>query len=94
MDSDNHSVQYSLRKKDLSDWRCGGKHDWATTNSKAVVISKDAWLGARAIILKGVTIGGGAVVGAGSVVTRDVLPWTIVAGNPAKIISEIPEHER
>lgn len=60
----------------------------------AVYIKNDVLIGCMSIILKGVTIGEGAIVGAGSVVTRDVPPWTIVAGNPAKIIREIPEHER
>jgi acetyltransferase-like isoleucine patch superfamily enzyme len=92
-DSDNHSVKYSIRKKDLADWK-QRKHDWTTTNSKAIQISTGVWIGARAIILKGVTIGKGAVVGAGSVVTKDVPPWTIVAGNPARVIKEIPEDER
>jgi len=52
-----------------------------------VVIEDDVWVGSRAIILKGVRVGRGSIVAAGSVVTRDVLPYTIVAGNPAKIIS-------
>lgn len=59
-----------------------------------VVICNDAWIGCMSIILKGVTIGDGAIVGAGSVVTKDVPPYTIVAGNPAKIIREIPLNER
>lgn len=53
---------------------------------KPVVIESDSWIGARAIILPGVRIGRGAVVGAGSVVTKDVPSYSIVAGNPAKII--------
>ncbi len=51
-----------------------------------VEIARDAWVGAGVIILPNVTIGEGAVVGAGSVVTRDVAPFTIVAGNPARLI--------
>jgi acetyltransferase-like isoleucine patch superfamily enzyme len=51
-----------------------------------VAIARDAWVGAGVIILPNVTIGEGAVVGAGSVVTRDVAPFTIVAGNPARLI--------
>ncbi|MFZ2631279.1 MAG: acyltransferase [Desulfosalsimonadaceae bacterium] len=93
-DSDNHSIRCSVRKKDLKDWRADQKHDWATTVSRPIIISRGAWVGAKVIILKGVTIGEGAIVGAGSVVTRDVPPWTIVAGNPAKIIRQLSEDER
>jgi len=56
----------------------------------AVRIEDHAWIGARALILPGVTIGEGAVVGAGSVVTRDVPPYVIVAGAPARKIGERP----
>ncbi|MGH8542277.1 MAG: acyltransferase [Gammaproteobacteria bacterium] len=49
-----------------------------------VFIGNDAWIGCRAIILKGVTIGESAVVAAGSIVTKDVPPYTLVAGNPAQ----------
>jgi acetyltransferase-like isoleucine patch superfamily enzyme len=93
-DSDNHSISYSIRKKDLMDWRSGGKHDWATTKSNPVIIKKGAWIGAKSIILKGVTIGEGAVIGAGSVVTKDVPPYTINGGNPARVIRVIPPNER
>lgn len=55
-----------------------------------VTIGNYAWIGYRAIVLPGLTIGEGAVVGAGSVVTRDVPPWTIVAGNPARKIGDRP----
>ena len=51
-----------------------------------IVIEDDAWIGFNSTILKGVTIGRGAVVGAASVVTKDVAAYTIVAGNPAKVI--------
>lgn len=51
-----------------------------------VRIGDDVWIGARAIILPGLTIGNGAIIGAGSVVTKDVPPYAICAGNPAKII--------
>lgn len=55
---------------------------------KPVVIEDNVWIGVGSLILKGVTIGEGAVVAAGSVVTRDVPPKCLVAGNPAKIIKE------
>jgi acetyltransferase-like isoleucine patch superfamily enzyme len=46
------------------------------------------------VILRGVTIGQGAIVGAGSVVTGDVAPWTVVGGNPARLIRELGPDER
>lgn len=51
-----------------------------------VAIGNDVWIGARAIILSGVTVGDGAVIGAGAVVPRDVPPYAVVAGNPARVI--------
>ena len=56
--------------------------------NKPVIIESDVWIGASCIILPGVTIGEGAIVAAGSVVTKSVPPFTIVAGVPAKIIKE------
>jgi acetyltransferase-like isoleucine patch superfamily enzyme len=53
-----------------------------------VIIGDRVWIGYRAIILPGISIGDGAVVGAGSVVTRDVAPYSIVAGNPARVVGE------
>jgi acetyltransferase-like isoleucine patch superfamily enzyme len=53
-----------------------------------VTIEDDAWIGMNAVILQGVRIGKGAIVGAGAVVTRDVPPWSIVMGVPARIVSQ------
>jgi len=53
-----------------------------------VAIGDEVWIGARATVLKGVTIGDGAVVAAGAVVTRDVAPRTLVAGVPARVIDD------
>lgn len=69
-------------------------HDEKTsTMSKPVHIGNHVWIGRSAIILKGVTIGDGAIVGAGSVVTRDVPAKCLVAGNPARVIKENVEWE-
>ena len=54
--------------------------------SAPVVIGDDVWIGAQAVILKGVTIGKGAIIGANSVITKDVPPFAIVAGSPSRII--------
>ncbi|GEM_PF-391060 len=54
-----------------------------------VILGEDVWVAANVLILKGVTIGDAAVVGAGSVVTRSVAPFEIVAGNPAKHVGDV-----
>lgn len=51
-----------------------------------VIIGNDVWVGTRVIIMPGVTIGDGAIIGSGAVVTKDVAPYTIVGGVPAKVI--------
>lgn len=51
-----------------------------------LLIDNDVWIGIRSIILPGVRIGEGTIVGAGAVVTKDVPPWSIVGGVPAKVI--------
>jgi acetyltransferase-like isoleucine patch superfamily enzyme len=60
----------------------------ARLNTRKVKIGDHVWIGSRATILKGVTIGDGAVIAAGSVVVRDVPPHSVVAGNPAKVVKE------
>ena len=59
------------------------------TKTMEVVIDDYAWIGTNSIILKGVHIGCGAVIGAGSVVTKDVPPLTIYAGNPARYVKDV-----
>lgn len=54
--------------------------------AKETVIGNDVWIGDRAIIKQGVTVGDGAVIGAGAIVTKDVPPYAVVAGVPAKVI--------
>lgn len=65
------------------------RHDASKTLCAPVEIGNDVFIGARSIILKGVKLGTGCVVGAGSVVSRDVPELTVVAGNPAKIIKKL-----
>jgi acetyltransferase-like isoleucine patch superfamily enzyme len=92
-DHNSHSVAFSKRKNDVVDW-LNGKKDWADVSCAPVRICDKVWIGFNSIVLKGVTVGEGAVIGAGSVVTKDVPPWAIVAGNPARVIREIPPEER
>ncbi len=92
-DHNSHSLCFAERSNDVREW-IRGRKDWAHVPMASVKIGNKAWIGARAIILKGVTIGEGAVAGAGSVVTKDVPDWTIVAGNPARIIRPLTAEER
>jgi acetyltransferase-like isoleucine patch superfamily enzyme len=62
----------------------GLNHEYKSIENKRVIIESDVWIGARVIILGGVKIGVGAIVAAGSVVTKDVLPYCVVGGVPAK----------
>ena len=77
-DSDSHPLHPSDRRR-----------DHAKTVTKPIVIEDDVFVGARAIVLKGVRLGQGCVVGAGSVVTKDVPAMAIAAGNPAKVVAQV-----
>ena len=56
---------------------------------RPVVIGSDVWIGAKASVMPGITIGDGSVIGTASVVTKDVPPFTIVGGVPAKVLGEV-----
>jgi acetyltransferase-like isoleucine patch superfamily enzyme len=89
-DSDFHSLDVESRRRDaIANAPGGDLSKRPPVESRPVVIEDDAWIGIGAIILKGVHIGKGARVAAGSVVTRDVPPGATVAGNPARIIDEV-----
>jgi len=93
VDHDSHSVYWEQRKDDVMNWRRGIKY-WDYVRTAPVTIQDKAWIGFNVSILKGVTIGEGAVVGAGAVVSKDVPPYTLVAGNPAQVIRQLkPERE-
>jgi acetyltransferase-like isoleucine patch superfamily enzyme len=101
-DHNSHSLDYRDREEDivqqLRDYRLGqnfiANKNWGVVDSKPILIKSNAWIGMNCVILKGVTIGEGAIVGAGSVVTKDVPDWTLVGGNPAKVIKVLPENLR
>lgn len=71
---------------------CGGTHDLNDPNLPLMIgdieIGRDVFMGARSFILPGISVGEGAVVGACAVVTKDVAPWTVVVGNPARVIKK------
>lgn len=94
IDTDNHSIDFSERKNDVlitgnfEGFALGDKN-WSVVKCEPICIENKVWVGFNSIILKGVTLGEGCVVGAGSVVTKNVEPWSIVAGNPARFIRHI-----
>jgi len=95
VDHNSHSVAWSKREDDVKDWYQGRDHkDWTHVRMGPVIIGSRSWIGMKVIVLPGVEIGEGAVVGAGSVVTRRVPPWTVVCGNPARVVRSLGPDER
>ena len=96
-DHNSHSVFFDLRKEDtiqeILDYKETGdflrNKNWAVVKTGPIIICDKVWIGLGCKILKGVTIGEGAVIAAGSVVVKDIPPWTLAGGNPAKPIKPI-----
>lgn len=87
-DHNSHSLNYKFRRQDLPN-RLKSFKDWSDVKSDNIVIEDDVWIGTNSIILKGVNLGKGSVIAAGSVVTKSTKPFHIYGGNPAKIIKKI-----
>jgi acetyltransferase-like isoleucine patch superfamily enzyme len=101
-DHNSHSIHWEERKDDnktcYEDFvQHHGNNivnkNWINVVSRPIVIESKAWIGFNVTILKGVTIGEGAVIGACSVVTKDVPAWTVVAGNPATVVKQLQKPE-
>jgi len=96
-DHNSHSLDWKERRNDIfqvfKDYNETGdfikNKNWNVVKSRPIKICDKVWIGFDCTILNGVTIGEGAVIGAKSVVREDVEPWTIVGGNPAKVIKRI-----
>ena len=88
-DNNSHSLSAAERHQRFYELRTTGAHQIPEViNYGPVKVEDDVWIGFNSAVLKGVTIGRGAVVGACSVVTHDVPPYTVVVGNPARPVGE------
>jgi acetyltransferase-like isoleucine patch superfamily enzyme len=93
-DSLTHPLQATARHKQVKQILEQGHPLKVSLNESPVKIRDDAWIGAGAMVLRGVTVGEGGVVAAGAVVTKDVPSYSIVAGNPAVFVRELTPDER
>ncbi|MFC7926853.1 DapH/DapD/GlmU-related protein [Microbacterium laevaniformans] len=81
---DDHAIDELGVPYVLSTW----VGDREATPRDRVSIGRDVWIGGRSTVLGGVTIGDGALIGSASVVTKDVAPFAVVVGNPARVVGE------
>ena len=92
-DNNNHPTSPAIRKKMCQDGFEGEPWKWKHAASAPIVIEENVWIGEYSAIMKGVTIGKGAIVAAHAVVTKDVPAYSIVAGNPAKKVKDLENDE-
>jgi acetyltransferase-like isoleucine patch superfamily enzyme len=92
-DTNSHSTDHKLRYKHFLEIMSTGhpRENDVDIISQSILIENDVWIGFNSTILKGVRIGKGAIVAAGSVVTKDIPSFSIVAGNPAKSVRQLEE---
>lgn len=90
VDHNSHALEWEYRKNDVVEWG-QDKKDWTHVAVRPLLIRDKVWIGFGATILKGVEVGEGAVIGAGAVVTKNVEAYTVVAGNPAKVVKRLKE---
>ncbi|WP_247411890.1 acyltransferase [Bradyrhizobium sp. 150] len=93
-DNLTHPIGAAARHAQVRQIFTSGHPRELSLDESPVRIRDDAWIGAGAMVLRGVTVGQGAVVAAGAVVTKDVPPFSIVAGNPAVLVRELRSDER
>ncbi len=80
-------------QRDFSKYCVGDDYMDLGYDVKPIVLKKGCLVGMESLVLPGVTVGEGAIVGAGSLVTKDIPAWTIAAGRPAKVLKHIPERK-
>lgn len=88
-DNISHPIDARDRYLENKEFVMNGFHSQTDLNSKEIVIEDDVWIGFNSTILKGVKIGQGAIIGAGSMVLNDVEPWTVNVGNPLRVVRRL-----
>ena len=78
-------------QRDFSNYCIGDDYNKLGYVVKPIVLKKGCLIGMESFVLPGVTIGEGAIIGAGSLVTKDIPAWTVATGRPAKVVKQIPE---
>lgn len=81
-------------QRDFSDYCVGDDYNKLSYIVKPIVLKKGCLIGMESFVLPGVTVGEGAIVGAGSLVTKDIPAWTVATGRPAKVVKQIPQREK
>ena len=89
VDTDGHPVDPAVRRRQVE----GLTYPLDSVEKRPIVIEDDVWIGFGVIVLKGVRIGRASVIGAGSVVTRDIPPFCVAAGNPARVVRRLSPAE-
>jgi acetyltransferase-like isoleucine patch superfamily enzyme len=90
----NCAISWEVLIMDYPGYKTGYDNEEPILRSAPIIIEDDVWIGCRSIVIKGVRIGEGAIVSAGSMVVKDVPPHTLVGGNPARILRENAVWER
>lgn len=80
-------------QRDFSDYCVGDDYMKLGYTVKPIHLKKGCLIGMESFVMPGVTVGDGAIIGAGSLVTKDIPAWTIATGRPAKVVKQIPERE-
>lgn len=80
-------------QRDFSDYCVGDDYMKLGYTVKPIHLKRGCLIGMESFVMPGVTVGDGAIIGAGSIVTRDIPAWTIATGRPARVIKEIPKRE-
>lgn len=80
-------------RRNLSEYYVGSDYNKMPFKVEQIVLKKGSCIGMKSIVMPGVTIGEGAIIGAGSIVTKDIPAWTVAVGSPAKVVKEFSQRK-